>query len=291
MARTMLRPLVVMLTGLLVALGLQVVAATPAAAIPGLQNVMVTTVADSSTFKQVIANCPAGKRVIGGGGRLSLATGEVAITYLAPMTTATAYEARAYEDFDGFAGVWSLTVYAICAFTPAGYEIRTAASPMASPATASATATCTAGRVVLGTGGTVFPGRGVVLMTGIVPSPVVGPTSVTTLGAEVPPGFAGTWNVQSWAICASPVPGHSVSVTTGVIDSTSPKTQVANCPGGTFVHGVGFQFGGVGVGEIFLNLVFPNPMPVGTGVPVVASEDQTGVAGNWGIRTYAVCAA
>ncbi|MGH8575155.1 MAG: hypothetical protein ACREX8_21680, partial [Gammaproteobacteria bacterium] len=76
----------------------------------------------------------------------------------------------------------------------------------------------------------------------------------------------------------------------GVASSTSPKIQTSACPAGTSVHGVGFQFGG-GLGEILLNMAFPNPtVPVGTSVPVVASEDQTGFLGNWAIRTYAICA-
>jgi len=168
---------------------------------------------DSSTVKSVIATCPAGKQIIGGGGRLTLATGEVSITHLAPTATADGYEARAYEDPDGFAGNWGLVVTAICANTPA------------------------------------------------------------------------------WAICANVVPGYTVVATVSVIDSSSPKTHTAACPAGRSVHGVGFLLSAIGIGEVFLNAVVPNPLaPLGTAVPVVASEDQGGVAGNWGLRTYAICA-
>lgn len=290
MSQIVHRLMVLTFSGMLAAFGLNVLTAAPAAAIPGLGNVSAATVVDSSVFKSAIATCPAGQRVIGGGGRLTLATGEVSITYLAPTTTTTAYEARAYEDFDGFAGNWGLVVTAICAPTPAGYAIVTAASPMASPATASVVATCPAGLQALGTGGSVYPGRGVVLLTGIIPSPGVGPTSVTTTGAEIAGGFGGTWNVQAWAICAAPVAGHTVAVTTSLGNSFSPKAQTATCPAGLSVHGVGFQFGG-GTGEILLNAASPSPAaPVGTSVPVLASEDQGGFAGNWAIRSYASCA-
>lgn len=290
MASSKLRLLILTITGLLAAVGLNVVAAGPAAAIPGLGNVSVASVIDSSVFKSAVAMCPAGQRVIGGGARLTIATAEVSITHIAPNATANGYEARAYEDFDGFAGNWGLIVTAICANAPFGYTIVTAASPPGSPATAAVTATCPAGTQVLGTGGSVFPGRGVVLLTGIIPSPGVGPTSVTVTGAEIAGGFGGTWNVQSWGICAAPVAGAVMVATTSVIDSSSPKVQISNCPAGLSVHGLGFQFGG-GVGEIMLNMAFPNPAaPVGTGVPVVASEDQTGFAGNWGVRTFASCA-
>ena len=282
--------MILTLTGLLAAIGLNVVTAGPAAAIPGLGNVSAGTVVDSAVFKAATATCPAGQVVTGGGARLTLATGEVSITRMAPTAAANGYEAWAYEDFDGFAGNWGLVVTAICANPPAGYVVVSASSPVGSPATASVTANCPAGLQVLGTGGTVFPGRGVVLLTAIIPSPVVSPTSVTAAGAEIAGGFGGGWNVQAWAICAAPVAGHVVVVTTSVIDSTSPKTQISNCPAGRPVHGLGFQFGG-GTGEILLNAAFPNPpAPVGTNVPVVASEDQSGFAGNWGVRSFAICA-
>jgi len=290
MLRTKLRLSILAFTSLLATFGLNTVTAGPAVAIPGLGNVTAATVVDSSTFKAVVATCPVGQRVIGGGARLTLATGEVSITYLAPTAATTGYEARAYEDLDGFAGVWGLVVTAICANTPPGYAIVTAASPIGSPVTASVTATCPAGLQVLGTGGAVLPGRGVSVLTAIMPNAQVAPTAVTTAGAEIP-GFPGTWNVQSWAICAAPVAGHTVVITTSVANSVSPKTQTSTCPPGRPVHGIGFQTAGSGVGEIFVNAAFPNPaVPVGTSVPVTASEDQGGVVGFWAIRTFAICA-
>ena len=290
MARSKFRWIVIAFAGLLAAGGLNVIAAAPATAIPGLNNVAAATVFDSSVFKAVTATCPAGQRVIGGGARLSLATGEVSITRMSPTAAADGYEAWAYEDFDGFAGGWAMQVIAICAPPPPGYTVVTAIGPSGSPVTASVTATCPAGLQVLGTGGWVFPGRGVSVLTAIMPNAAVAPTAVITAGAETP-GYTGSWNVQSWAICAAPVAGHTVVVTTSVANSASPKTQTSFCPTGRPVHGVGFQTAGSGVGEIFLNAAFPNPpLPVGTSVPVTASEDQGGVVGFWAIRTFAICA-
>ncbi len=281
----------VLTLGLLAGAGLTVAVAAPATAVPGLNNVVAASAANSNVFKSVVATCPAGQRVIGGGARLSVpSSSEVSITHLAPTVAATGYEAQAYEDADGFAGNWAVQVIAICANTPAGHVVVAASSPMTSPATATVTATCPAGLQVLGTGGSVGPGRGTVVLTGVVPSPVAGPASVSVTGAEVQGGFAGTWNVTAWAICAAPTPGATTVVTISASNSASPKTQFANCPTTRPVHGIGFQFGGAGVGEIFLNIAIPNPLlPVGTNVPVVASEDQSGVAGNWSVSTYAIC--
>src|SRR5215207_832918 len=189
MQRTRIRPAIAILSGLLAVVGFNVAMAGPAAAIPGLGNVSAATVVDSSVFKSATANCPAGQRVIGGGARLTAGTSEVSLTRMAPDAAGTAYQASAYEDADGFAGNWGLTVTAICANMPPGYAIVTATSPVGSPATATITATCPANSRVLGTGGAVSPGRGVVLLTGTVPSPTVGPTSVTVTGAEIAGGF------------------------------------------------------------------------------------------------------
>jgi len=219
MSRTTLRLKILAFSGLLATAGLNVATAAPAAAIPGLGNISVATAVNSNVFKSAVATCPAGQRVIGGGARLTISTGEVSITRMAPTAATDGYEAGAYEDVDGFAGAWGLVVTAICANPPPGYTVVTAMSPMGSPATASATATCPGTLQVLGTG-----------------------------GAETP-GFAGSWNVQSWAICAAPVAGHTVVVTVGVATSASPKTLTSTCPAGRPVHGVGFLTVGAGVGE------------------------------------------
>lgn len=277
------------LCGLLVTVGLQVVTAAPAAAIPGLTNVTVLSPVNSNPSRVVIAPCPAGLRIIGGGAQLAAANSEVAITYLAPVfSTANAFEGRAYEDRDGFAANWQLIVTAICAPAPPGYQISMSNGPWGSSAGTTTTAPCSAGRQVIGAGGAVDLGQGVTVLTSVFPNAAA--TAVTAIGAETQGGFAGMWRVQAWAVCADPVPGHTVAVTMSVIDSLQPKLQISPCPAGDLVHGIGFELFG-GVGEVFLNLAMPNPIgPVGTAVPVVASEDQTGTLAVWGIRTHAVCA-
>lgn len=291
MVRSRVRLLIMLVCGLVAALGLQVVGAVPAAAIPGLQNVTASSAVNSNVYKPVTATCPAGKVVIGGGGQLTFATGQVSITYLAPTPSGNGYEARAYEDFDGYAGAWGLTVTAICANIPPGYEIKTATSPSGSPPTASATASCSAGRLVLGTGGAVFPGRGWMVLTSILPTPTTGTDRVVVGAAEIQGGYGSAWDVSAWAICANPVGGHVLTSTPSASNSLSPKTQQNDCPTGRPVHGVGFVFGGAGVGEVFLNAAYPTPaVPVGTAVPVTASEDQSGVLGSWDVRSYAICA-
>jgi hypothetical protein len=279
--------LVVSLVGALtVALSAAVVA--PASAVPGLNRVSATSAFNSNVFKAITVNCQPGQFVTGGGASIGGGTTEVAVTRFAPLAGGTGFEAQAYEDRDGFAGGWSLTVYAICANPLAGYEINQVTSPVGSPALASATVGCSAGKRLLGTGGGVSPGRGVVILTGAIP---VGtpPTGTTAIGEETEGGFTGGWTVTAWAICALPVAGHSVAMVSSVFDSTSPKGASASCPAGTAAHGTGVLIRN-GLGEVYLNAVVPAPAGVPTAVRSIGFEDQTGYAGNWFIRSYAICA-
>ncbi|WP_283136961.1 hypothetical protein [Rhizohabitans arisaemae] len=275
--------------GALTLVGAHLAVATPANAIPGLENVTTVSAFNSNVFKSQTALCPAGKRVVGAGARLTMVTNEVAITQFAPLPNGQGVEARAYEDWDGFAGNWGLIAHAICADTPAGWEIQTATSPPGSPPSATVVASCSPGKRALGTGGNVFPGRGVVVLTGVIPQGGASPTSVRAVGEETEVAFLGDWTVSAWAICANPVPGHTTAVATTVSDSLSPKVQSVPCPAGTQVHGVGLQIGG-GLGQVFINAAVSVPNPVSTQVPTRAVEDQTGLATNWAMRTYAICA-
>lgn len=277
------------LTGLL--LGGLVASPDAAFAVPGMGNVTAATAVDSSAAKTLTAFCPAGQRVTGGGARLTVITGEVSITRMAPTATGDGFEAHASEDRDGFAGNWGLQVTAICAPPPAGYAIVTATSAPASDVSASVTATCPTGTILIGSGAGVAPSSGgFVLLSNLMPLGLSNPTRVSALGSESRGGFASTWTVQVWAICTAAISGLTVVSTDGVANSTSPKTTTSACPAGQRVHSVGFQLGG-STPDLFLNAAFPNPQsPVGTSVPVTFSEGQAGLVGFWAIRTIAVCA-
>jgi hypothetical protein len=93
----------------------------PASVIPptptgvqGLEIFNVATALDSSSPKSAVVNCPAGKKVIGGGAR---ATGggavEVAVSEAYP-TSATQWTTLARE-VNATGASWTLTAYAFCA--------------------------------------------------------------------------------------------------------------------------------------------------------------------------------
>jgi hypothetical protein len=262
--------------------------ATPAHAVPGLAQVTNTTVADSNVFKGVSVDCPAGKLAVGGGASIGGGGAGVAVTHFAPLPGGTGFGAKAYEDKDGFVGNWTLTVHAVCADPLAGYEIKEATSLPGSPSEASMVAFCSAGKQLLGTGAEVSPGRGDVILTGSIPI-VSAPNGVRAVGQETEGGFLDNWTVSAWAICADPVPGHTVVAATTPIDSPPLKAALVTCPAGTAAHGTGMHISG-GVGEVHLAEIVLAPSPVPTVVRALAYEDWTGYANGWRVRTYAICA-
>lgn len=80
----------------------------------GLEIVLGATATDSSSPKSVTVNCPVGKRVVGGGARVTGAgAGEVGVTEAYPSLP-TQWITLARE-LDAIGSSWTLTAYAFCA--------------------------------------------------------------------------------------------------------------------------------------------------------------------------------
>ena len=80
---------------------------------PGLETISTQSANDSTGAKVLSANCPAGKRLLGGGARIVGAAGLVAVDESYPLT-ATQWRATATEIVA--TGVnWYVNAYAICA--------------------------------------------------------------------------------------------------------------------------------------------------------------------------------
>jgi hypothetical protein len=90
----------------------QAVCAEP---LPGMERVGATSVGGSAASKEVTARCPAGKRVVGMGGDIRRAHGEVVMTALAPTHDLTGVRVAAREDDTGTVANWYAAAYAICA--------------------------------------------------------------------------------------------------------------------------------------------------------------------------------
>jgi hypothetical protein len=83
--------------------------------ISALQRVDVSTASSSVNSKSVVVNCPSGKRVLGGGARVTgSGSNRVSIVESFPDSSGDRWNARASEVV-GTASTWELQAYALCA--------------------------------------------------------------------------------------------------------------------------------------------------------------------------------
>lgn len=197
---------------------------------------------DSTAVKTVVASCPAGKRILGGGGEIGGAsfagTAHIVMTELRPITSGAgdAYQVSASEDQVGEPGNWTLAARAICANPVPGQRIVTFVRP--TPPTSDAFqlggATCPSGTNLIGTGGRVEGGDGQVRLTTAARQ---FPASTLLTGSEDADGFDGTWFLIGYAVCVPATPDIQV-VKVGSIPETTPvavQTASADCPAGMVV--------------------------------------------------------
>lgn len=173
-----------------------------ASALPGHSLEQAGSPNDNSSPKTATVSCPAGKRVVGAGGRTANGDGHVALEGIVPNAALTAVTATAAEDPDGFDGNWVVVAYAVCADRPAGLQRVSASSPPDSEEINYATAPCPAGKNLLGTGVELVDADGRVALDDLRPNALL--TSNTVTGIENRFHHPGDWSITAHAICASP---------------------------------------------------------------------------------------
>jgi hypothetical protein len=281
---------------LLALLMAMVASVQPASAtVPGLQFFSQTSFTDSKAIKTQFVRCPAGKKVVGIGGRVTAPTGTVVlddITPLADLTGAfvTAGEVASNQTSES----WNVTAYAICADAAAvpGLELITKESGpftgSSSPQTA--TASCPSGKQVLSAAASVNFSRnevaGRVVLEDITPNASL--TSVTAQAAETVSGTFENWTVKAYAICAFPPQGLQRIAATSSFDSLGFKFKVATCPSGTKLLGTGGDINTSASGRVGLEDV--RPFADLSGLTVDAAEMDGNTSSSWSMRTYAICA-
>ena len=239
----------------------------------------------NSLAKGVNSTCPAGKRVLGVGGRIVTTSGQVLLDDLTPNAALTGASAFGAEDGNGYSENWLVISEAICATPPIGLQLVTASSPTTS-SSKGVTATCPTGKRVVGTGADLAGGLGQVVLDDIAPN--AGLTAVTAFGAEDGNGHSGKWTIRAHAICASAPAGlQRVATTSASSSGGSGKSQTAPCPGGKDLLGVGSELTG-GAGQVVLDELNPSTDPASVSVNV--SEDEDGQAANYSLTAYAICA-
>jgi hypothetical protein len=212
--------------------------ALPAAATtipPGSVQVFVNSILDPNN-KTVRADCPAGKRVVGGGA-LTAGGAHVIISEERPVSDARGdgFVITAEEDQVGVAGVWSAQSFAFCAPAPPGYQIVPMPGAPTSASATSTTAQCPPGKFLIGSGGQITGGLGQVDL-GMFPNGGNGSlaNASAAFAKEDADGFAGNYQVNSFAICASQnaIGDFAVFRALSATDTNPNKTVTVACQNG-----------------------------------------------------------
>jgi hypothetical protein len=270
----------------------QAVVANQAQAVSGLVRVAKTTVSDSSTSKTVAAECPAGQRVIGGGGAVIGGRGQVVLERLQPTRTATddRFVAGAREDETGYGRDWRLRAFALCSDPLPGQVIATGVSGPLSDRLQTTLAICPPRTHQVGFGGRIERGAGQVYTTDLFPSFVAPPTGTFMRAREDTNGFAGAWSMTAYTVCASSAAGFT-NVVSAAPASSRNKSATVSCPTGTQVHSAGFQLGGAGTSPI--DGVHADRVTIDSrlgSITVRGVEDEDRTNANWSVRASALCA-
>jgi hypothetical protein len=178
--------------------------------IPGLTIVAAVGPTDSLGFQGVPATCPAGKNLIGGGGRILDGQGKVSlVTHVEGSTVSPIrYTAGGLEElgtpdaqgrFPGFPGNWSVIAYAVCVPLALRTDIEVVKVQTAfDPSTPKLlTAACPIGKRVTGGGGWANPPAVVNSM-----NIDANRTRIQVIGRQHEPIAAG-WDQTAEAICVA----------------------------------------------------------------------------------------
>ncbi|GAA2711059.1 hypothetical protein [Actinoplanes palleronii] len=272
-------------------------ASASASAPPALERKVARSVTDSASFKTAVAGCPAGKRVVGGGG-WAFATAaadkaKVMVTRLEPVRAGTVsnYVVSGEEVASGMSGTWWLEAYALCAPAPGGYQIVSGGTAPSSSSVQQTAAVCPGSKRVLGSGGRIDNAAGQVTFQTNRSS---GPRDIVrAVAKEDANGYAGSWTVTAYAICANPLAGFSaVGKGSPLTRSENEKSAVVTCPANTYVHSAGAATSGTPAGltstprGVAVQKVFPSSTL--RSVEVFAAE-TTPTGAVWQLWAFAVC--
>lgn len=169
----------------------------------GLEIVSHPNPPTSAPSDRATAQCPAGKLLIGAGGKIDNGNGQVDLSLFTDNNgqTATAAQAFGKEDVDGFAGSYTVTGYSVCAvqFVPGDIQQLKTGVATLTGSSLSSTVACPSGLRLTGlAGGTTEPGTH---MQRLSPRSTMGP-NLADFGSQssVPPprGFS----MQTTVFCA-----------------------------------------------------------------------------------------
>jgi hypothetical protein len=265
---------------------------SPALAVTGLTKAHNSNAQLGQTTRTTDAICPAGKRVVGGGGGLlrdavNRAT-DVVITQMIPVHPLTGpdyYRVTAQQT--GSDDAWIVQAQAMCADPVPGMHTVLAASTLSSSSLQEAEASCKSGERVLGTGAWVV--QATAAQVGL---QVFGADPGGTLGYaqahEDANGYGGDWNVLAYAICAPASASYAVvSTPSPDTDSLFDKYATASCPSGTQVTGAGGGVASTAPGGVVLSYA-----DIADGLRKASANgfESTSTSASWGLTAQVLCA-
>lgn len=292
----MARRLAGVVVAAIVAVGVQIPLAAPAAAVQGVHRVASpSAIPNSNSQRQATATCPAGERVLGGGGEILGLVGDnrtrVVLTRLEPVNGSgqDRYIVDASEIQGGTTAFWSMQAYAMCvpaASLPGLHIVPASNATSSDPAPPQAIAFCPANERAMGSGARLSNRNGEVYLQVARAS---GPGDIVRAqGHEDADGFSGQWFVTAFAVCAPPPPGYETRFGESVARASETfKNALATCPAGKTLLSSGAAATDVAPGNIALTRIRPD-LPNAVRAQAVEATPTTA---SWDfIVAHAICA-
>jgi hypothetical protein len=208
--------------------GLAVSAGPAAASLSGMYEQTAISADDSVRSKTVVATCPTGT-VVGGGGIVSGGNGKVALEQVMPDISAGTLQVTAKET-DNFTGNWTVEAVEMCAPAPAGLMRLSHHSVSNSDPKTMSTA-CPGTKTLLSVGWDIGNGDGEVFVNETVPFYSTGAAATSVeMSAYEDDAYPSDWTLTTHLLCADPISGQQVVSNYTVTDSNEPKGIDAACP-------------------------------------------------------------
>jgi hypothetical protein len=182
----------------------------PTRSVPGLLYVSAFSATDSAGGHSATVECPAGRRLIGMGGLVdsdNIGQDRLTLAGIRPDGGLTSVTAVGYEtgQFDGY---WRAKATAACAYPLPGLtRIGVADTAFDSASVRLVRAACPAGTTVLSAGFDVYAANGGAAVPSFFPDlDLAGASNIAGIevtAREVPTGFAGSWRLIGYGICAN----------------------------------------------------------------------------------------
>jgi hypothetical protein len=156
---------------------------------------------NSTAVKSATASCAPDYRVLGVGGAVSEANGNVVLDALIPSPDLTSATAVGVERPGGYAGNWLVRVDVVCSEPPPGLERVSAFSGLDSSGK-SVAATCPGQKNLLGLGADLSGANGEASINRYMADSTLHAANVRA--NEDADGYSGAWGLTAFAVCADP---------------------------------------------------------------------------------------